>query len=774
MSSYKRDRLYNLLPAFYRMADDKHKRPLQALLRVIEEEMNALERDIAGLYDDWFIETCSDWVIPYIGDLLGIKGMQYITSGWNLRSYVANSLAYRRRKGTATVLEKVARDVTGWPAHSLEFFRLTAATQNLNHVRPAGLQSPDLRNANHINLLDGPFCKIPHTVDVRGIDGGRGKYNISNIGIFLWRLQSYEVIGSNARRIDEGCYTFDPSGLNTPLFRQPKNDGAEKMLAEESDIPGPLRASLLRQEIRQSESSPGEHSLQSAFLISSPIYQNSPVFSEVSIKLHLEKLAMDMVSTSEVQTLSGRDLEVCDLSSWPGFEKGKIAIDPHLGRLMISRDLLNSFRQRSQKIKSVSTSYSYGFSGDIGAGPYDRTSAILEAMWEKPEWLSAVSRNFIEIKGIPVYATLSEALHEWKLYTEKIENNRADAGGLRVGLIAIIDSNTYQGDLTVIVPEGFQLLIVAAHLNPAADASDGPSCALIGEPSDQTSEGLCLLSARMLRPHLLGSINILGTAAKESENPGSLVISGLLIEGGLNVQEGNLGRLTVQNSTVIPGRGGIRVYSREEKMNDGLKLTILQSICGKIELAKSIPELIISECIIDAKDQVELAINAIGAQAKITESTIIGKSCLSSLCGNDCIFTGQVSVRQKQAGYIRFSYLPFFSITPRRLHCQPETFLEEESDKIIQSDGNGYEDLASKFPKFLNRIHPAFTSLSYPDPGYAQLSESCPREIKAGAEDGSEMGVFKSLHQPQRIANLKAALLEYLPIELEAGIFFVT
>lgn len=38
-----------------------------------------------------------------------------------MRAWVANTLAYRRRKGTALVLEQLARDVTGWPATAVEF-----------------------------------------------------------------------------------------------------------------------------------------------------------------------------------------------------------------------------------------------------------------------------------------------------------------------------------------------------------------------------------------------------------------------------------------------------------------------------------------------------------------------------------------------------------------------------------------------------------------------------------------------------------------------------
>ena len=74
----------------------------------------------------------------------------------------------------------------------------------------------------------------------------------------------------------------------------------------------------------------------------------------------------------------------------------------------------------------------------------------------------------------------------------------------------------------------------------------------------------------------------------------------------------------------------------------------------------------------------------------------------------------------------------------------------------------------------LARLRPTFTSVRYGDPGYAQLSRTCAEEILTGSEDGSEMGVFQHLKQPQRQANLRASLVEYLRFGLAAGIFFVT
>jgi hypothetical protein len=67
-----------------------------------------------------------------------------------------------------------------------------------------------------------------------------------------------------------------------------------------------------------------------------------------------------------------------------------------------------------------------------------------------------------------------------------------------------------------------------------------------------------------------------------------------------------------------------------------------------------------------------------------------------------------------------------------------------------------------------------FASLRFGQPGYAQLGRACPAAIAAGAEDGAAMGVTCHLKEPQRLANLRRRLEEYLPLGLEPGIVFVT
>ena len=71
--------IYELLPPIYRIRDTEQGEPLKALIAVLAEQAEVVEEDIARLYDNWFIETCEEWVVPYIGDLLGVRGLHSVS-----------------------------------------------------------------------------------------------------------------------------------------------------------------------------------------------------------------------------------------------------------------------------------------------------------------------------------------------------------------------------------------------------------------------------------------------------------------------------------------------------------------------------------------------------------------------------------------------------------------------------------------------------------------------------------------------------------------------
>jgi hypothetical protein len=60
--------------------------------------------------------------------------------------------------------------------------------------------------------------------------------------------------------------------------------------------------------------------------------------------------------------------------------------------------------------------------------------------------------------------------------------------------------------------------------------------------------------------------------------------------------------------------------------------------------------------------------------------------------------------------------------------------------------------------------------MRYGNPGYARLAHTCAVEIREGADDESEMGVFHDLYRPQREANLLQRLEEFVPAGMDVGL----
>src|SRR5574341_2035101 len=251
------ERIYSLLPAIYRIRDAEQGEPLKRLLAVVAEQVAVLEEDLAQLYDDQFIETAADWVLSYIGDLIGYRalngGIPQIASP---RAEVANTIGYRRRKGTVAVLEELAHAVTGWDARAVEFFQLLATTQYMNHIRLQNRATPHLSkgvaftppappNWERLEHLNGAFDTVAHTLDVRHIANRRGKYNIPNLGIFLWRLRAYSLTESPATKFDDHRYLFSPLGNNTQLFNSPVTQTTVTELATPRNVPEPLSRRVL-------------------------------------------------------------------------------------------------------------------------------------------------------------------------------------------------------------------------------------------------------------------------------------------------------------------------------------------------------------------------------------------------------------------------------------------------------------------------------------------------------------------------------------------------
>lgn len=722
MNISPRDRLYELLPALYRARDAERGEPLRALLAIIGEELARIETDIADLYADWFIETCAEWVVPYIGDLLGVRHLRQLSevADFSQRAYVANTLRYRRRKGTAPVLEQLARDVTGWPCRAVEYFERLATTQHLNHVRLYSPATASLRNANALELTGGPLETVNHTAEVRRIGSGRGRYNIPNLGLFLCRLQSYTVQGVSpqpASNPPDGRYFFSPLGNDIPLFNRPRTEIEITQLAAEPDLPLPLRRRALYDDLE---------AVRAGIAAGRPVKSNYLDPARPAFQIAVPD------GTGRFVPIPVAEILICDLGDWrrPPASKTyagqslpiRVAVDPQRGRLAFPANVVPS---------DLMVSYTYGFAADIGGGPYPRRATLAIAA---PGDLALT----VAQRGGGDHPLLTAAIAAWQ------------ASSATTGVITVLDSATYAEDLAITMNPGRTLVIQAA---------DG----------------------RRPLIRLTDRLRITGNGDRAS-----LALNGFWIEGGIDLAAGSLERLAIHHCTLVPGwrldvAGNLQFPNRPSihavAPNPDLRLELARSISGAVHMAEDSDGLIASDAILDAFAPAVPACAAsngerIGAPASFIRCTVRGEVRVRQIdLISESMMLGRVLVARRQIGCTRFSFLAAGSRAPRRFRCQPDLALAAFA--AARNRPIAALTTAQRSAVTLS-VTPSFTSTQFGHPAYMQLARSCPAAITQGAEDGGELGVFHLVQQTQRLANLRLALAEYLRVGLEAGVFFAS
>src|SRR5215469_11247181 len=316
--------------------------PLHSLLLVIQEQLEVLAEDLDQLYDDQFIETCAQWVVPYIGDLIGYQSIKGIASTVdNPRSEVAQTISQRRRKGTVLVMEQLARDITAWGAHAVEFFTVLGVTQYMNHLRLWNHYAPDLRCWKPGLYIDTGFDRTAHKVDVRRIAVRRGRYNIQNIGIFLWSLNAYSITKDQAAisAIDAHCLRFNSLGMDIPLFHRAIPQG--KVIADAAqpfNVADRLKRRVLCDDLLKG--------------VGAVYYGEGK-----SLVIYLDDKPVNPYEI-QVANLSGAD------GSWANLPAAgsayRAAIDPELGRIALPPAVAGG------ALPSVKVTYRYGFNADMG------------------------------------------------------------------------------------------------------------------------------------------------------------------------------------------------------------------------------------------------------------------------------------------------------------------------------------------------------------------------------------------------------------------------
>jgi hypothetical protein len=781
MNDTRINRLNDLLPPIYRMRDAEQGEVLQALLQVISEQVNLVEDDIAQLYDNWFIETCQDWVVPYLGALVGYTPVpeaglpasadsprdRLRSQALIPRREVANTIANRRRKGTLALLEELARDVAGWPARAVEGYRLLAFTQALNHQRPHWGKTLDLRRGDLLDVLDTPFDRAAHTVDVRRINSSRaqGYHNLPEVALFVFRLQSYSVSQTPAYYLEAvsskagpHCYSFSILGNDTPLYMQPEPEDDPTHIAEEFNLPVPIRRRLLA---RQKDRLYGpDKSLQ----IWRGVKQGDKVVPE---------------------PIPAHQIVVADLSDWQVYapRPRTVAVDPVLGRI--------AFPERQWPEQGVWVRYHYGFSMDMGGGEYERTlsqpagvkiyrvgrqeafKSIQAALtqWQQDFSETPVAHAVIEITDSGVY--VEPIAIRFKPGQQSLQLRAANR---KRPVIRLLDWQTDQPDaLTISGAEGSRctldgLLVTGRGVHVGGDLAE-----------------LCIRHCTLVPGWSLGhncNPQRPSGASLEIRSPRVCVQIERSILGSIQVDP-RLVRPIEVDDTPLPdetpaGAGELTHVERPPQE------AVVEARCRGIGRGVRLDPLriCIADSLLDATDPEQEALGAPGcpvahAVLSIARCTVFGRIQVQAVeLGENSIFIGIMTVARRQVGCLRFCYVTPGSRTPRRYECQPEPAVQARTATLLTEIAT--RPLTVKQKTLVRqaqaiearRVEPHFDSVRYGQPAYGRLSRFSADEIVRGAEDESEMGVFHDLYQPQRSTSLKVRLAEYIPAGMDVGVIF--
>jgi hypothetical protein len=732
--AYYANKLWQLLPAVYRAEDSAlldQNGPLRELVDRLGEQAAVLRRSLDRLWADQSIETCEDWVIAYIGDLLATNLVVSLDARGQ-RLDVAKTIYYRRRKGTVAVLEEIATDITGWDARLVEFFRRMGRTRH-NFDPEIGLPSEtdhpeeqlalqqaqglvgaltktpiggwaDLRNTYGATKAHSAFDEFFSTADLRRGRGQVGWHNIPRLGVFLWRLRSFGLNYTTPVAVKDcpGHYTFDPTGrgfdqtdplkrLYDPtdplrgLFAKSSREFGDRWVSPvEWQLPAPISRSLLTTDLA-AESSELYDAINST---------DNTKFIPNSLGVYRQAGNFYTLLPAALRSPTAHARPLPEVTIYPQQARFKIL--------------------KPQPNEVIHVTYHYGFSSTVGAGSFDRR-LITTTVNEVPEPISEIAG------GVDALATTLTTLAP-------------------TGTITLLDSLTYTA-----------VNDVGSNTNPLQDVT--------------------IQAKNRARPVL----RPLATAPNPTPwifygAPGSrLVLTGLLISGIDIVLQGEFDSVTLNCCTLDPGhfdpetKSFVAAVDGKELKPCHLwieaqvdRLTVDHCITGPIgtRATGNVAQLSINNSILQAFD-LEKTLNFTNGDTHLNRCTVLGGANIHRLEASECILNDVVRVENPQQGCVRFSAWARGSILPR-----PYESVE----------------ISPAYPLFTSRVfgHPSYAQLQLGnDAAILSFTGGGRASIWEGAEDGSEMGVFAREQNAIKERSLRLKYEEYMPLGLIPVIIYV-
>ena len=790
--STPRVQLFQRLPEIYRIRDAEQVPPgqLEAYLAVVEEAYSAVHENIESLYHDLFIDTCDDWVVPYLADLLGTSHLK--GDPWTLRADVADTIALRRRKGTLSAIELLAFDLTEWAAHCVELRENLAWNQHLNHQRPDeggqppyGLPNLDrfvvrrggtvpVRSPATLSLLNTPFDPFAHVADVKPATVGGIHYNLPNLAIFLWRLEDYRIrvsrpLAKGSAQLFGGpppaglakhAVRFDLHPLDRPvrLFNTYRFDPNRRPpeLSELDQVPGPVLPARLN-----SDPPAGNPDAYLAIDLYKPAIITIADFNlrDAGLQLFLP----------DSQFMANWNLHVRgdNLCAWESglrspLRDREIVIDPVIGRVLFG---VANAPQRDALLEDLWIGYTYAAVGPVGAHPVSRSA-------RPTEWDGApvVFRPITAFPGSPT--ALVTALDNLQTATQPV-------------VIEIQDSLVHELDLSAVagtlVEDGGPNLALNKSLIIRAADGERPIVRLaqplrfrLADPTapqvDQARLTVRLEGVYLTRgPAFPAGEPLIARAAI-----GRLELLGCTLDtGGFQQRDGT--RAPLHTGLNLRKPYGFANPADETAFKPTPHILLQRTISGAA-LIDAGYRLVLSDSILDAGIGVGDApgnhfalssatdpINGWGAPTDVRGVTFFGRVRAEQMTGSGGIWVHRLEVHNNQTGCIKFSYFSGDADRlPQHHGCVsgPDAALRFTSEWFEQP---GYAQLGLTSDKSVLQLGPR-----YPD----QRQDDQFRPEQWAVPDA--MGAFGFLLEAHKWVNLQIRFREFMPVGVRPLLIPVT
>jgi hypothetical protein len=780
-----RIKLYKRLPEIYRIKDleQNPQGQLKDYLQLVEDIFGKIQSDIESLYYNLFIDTCENWIVPYIGDLLGTSHLS--GDPWTIRADVADTIILRQHKGAILAIERLTYDLTQWGVHCVELRENLLWHQHLNHQRPdigdelyatgrTMTSGPirggtvNLREPAVLSLLKTPFDEFAYFPDFKSDSFGAIRYNLPNLAIFLWTLHAYQIgvsqplltdfTNTSTTFPDDAKFrvrvTVNPTGEPISLFNTHRFnfDSRQALLpinfvTEVDKTPNPIPKARL------CKNSPAGRPYEYVVL---DTYDPTLEISRVGLQLHFP--ASDF-SGEDFSTWSIRGENLC---AWeegivPPLKNNEVAIDPKIGRIVIGIDDIN---KQLSLVNSLLVTYTYGAVGPVGAHPVSRS--LLPIEWTMP------GQSLVEFKEVSYTGpdSLELALHN-------IDKS------LKPVVIEIKDSMTYRLDLNQV--QG--TIVEDLHHNL------GLNNMLVIRAADNQRPIIKLVNALRFRP-----VNVKGSTPPEQDefdkimDLTTVILEGLYITRGASfdgpalIERASINSLQLRGCTLDPG-GYMMLNDERAPITTSIDLKIPYFSDPVLEEAfNQVPsislEKTISGPIFIHEDYLLLKlVNSIvdGGSGTHTKSALanIAVSGVSSDPTNS--WSAPIDV-QGLTVFGRMRSKKIEDVSTGGIWVHPLEIFDNQSGCIKFSYFSGKSD---RLPMHFgcvtgNEAALQFESEAFLNPSYGQLSHMTDFRILERGPNDDMMGAFGFLFDSHKRHNLQIRYREFMPVGLRPLIIKVT